>query len=209
MACGVISSVGFGAPLGLMEEGNDIGGPTQGIHDGLVMLGIVARLYPFADWIKTTSLAEYLVSSPEQESGIGTLTRFHDRLIQQLREDIRNGTAGERMDLLQRFAPRNPLYPPLDPDNIIGEILLVLLAGAGMTGTALQAPMVHLFSNPDVYDKLMRGIDDATRSGKISPSLPEYENVLDFCPSYVACIRESMRLDLSAPNVFLQLAREG
>lgn len=40
-------------------------------HDGLVLFGIMARLYPFTYWIKSTFLGKYFVASPEQDSGIG------------------------------------------------------------------------------------------------------------------------------------------
>ncbi len=68
--------------------------------------------------------------------------------------------------------------------------------------------MLHLFSNPSVYDKLMAEIDSVTRANKIS-EMPQYDEVLENCPYYVACIRESMRLNPSAPNIFPRLAPKG
>ena len=101
MAYDVISSVGFGAPFGFIEQGSDIEGLIKGFHDGLVPFGIMARLYPFTNWVKSTFLGKYLVASPEQDSGIGTLMRFRDRLIAQRYKDIEAGTTNGRTDLLQ------------------------------------------------------------------------------------------------------------
>lgn len=102
MAYDIISEVGFGAPFGFIEQGKDVGDLIQGFHDGLVPFGIMARLYPFTNWVKSTWVGDkYLVASPEQESGIGTLMRFRDKLIEQRFRDIEEGKTDGRIDLLQ------------------------------------------------------------------------------------------------------------
>jgi hypothetical protein len=103
VAYDIISEVGFGAPFGFVTEGKDVGGLIQGFHDGLVPFGIMARLYPFTNWMKSTFLGKYMVASPEQESGIGNLMRFRDRLIEKRLKDIEDGTTGGRVDLLQTY----------------------------------------------------------------------------------------------------------
>jgi cytochrome P450 len=102
MAYDIISEVGFGQPFGFIEQGQDIGGLIKGFHDGLVPFGIMARLFPFTNWVKSTWFGEkYLVASPEQDSGIGNLMRFRDKLIAQRFEDTEKGIAKGRIDLLQ------------------------------------------------------------------------------------------------------------
>ncbi|KAF2087657.1 flavonoid 3',5'-hydroxylase [Saccharata proteae CBS 121410] len=210
MAYDIISEVGFGAPFGFIEAGSDVSGLIQGFHDGLVPFGLMARLYPFTNWVKSTRFGEkYLVASSEQDSGIGTLMRFRDRLIEQRHKDIEAGATNGRIDLLQTFIDaRDDEGKPLDPEYIKAEILLVLLAGADTTGTAFQAMMIHVLSNPDVYDKLMAELDAVTRAGLLS-EMPQYMEVQDHCPYYVACLKESMRLNPSAPNIFPRLVGKG
>lgn len=101
MAYDIISEVGFGAPFGFVETGTDVGGLIKGFHDGLPAFGLMCRLHPFTSWIKLTFMNKYLVASPEQESGIGSLMRFRDQLLNQRIKDIEKGTTGGRIDLLQ------------------------------------------------------------------------------------------------------------
>jgi cytochrome P450 len=67
---------------------------------------------------------------------------------------------------------------------------------------------MHLMSHPTAYEKLMLELDNATRDGHLS-EIPQYEEVQKHCPYYIACVREAMRLNPSAPNIFLRLARKG
>lgn len=97
---------------------------------------------------------------------------------------------------------------PLEMDYIKAEILLILLAGADTTGTAFQGMMYHIMTTDGVYDKLMKEIDDATRAGHLS-AMPQYDEVLKYCPYYVAAVKEAMRLHPSAPNIFPRLVGKG
>ncbi|KAH7115925.1 cytochrome P450 [Dendryphion nanum] len=202
MAYDIISEIGFGAPFGFVKSGSDVGGLIQGFHDGLLPFGLMARLWPFTHWIKSTWLGEkYLVAKPEDDSGIGMLMRFRDKLIAERLKDLEAGKV-ERVDLLQNFLDaRTEEGKPLEMDYIKAEILLVLLAGADTTGTAFQAMMAYIMSNPKVYARLMEEIDSVTEEGKLS-AMPQYNEILQHCPYYIACVKESMRLCPSAPNIF-------
>jgi len=101
LAYDIISEIGFGEPFGFVDAESDVEGLIQGFHDGLVAFGVMARLYPFTNWVKSTFLGKYLVASPEQESGIGALMRFRDKLVLQRYEDIESGKTSGRVDLLQ------------------------------------------------------------------------------------------------------------
>lgn len=208
MAYDIISEIGFGAAFGFIEKGEDIGGLIQGFHDGLPAFGLLARLHPFTSWIKTTFLKKYLVAKPEDDSGIGVLMRFRDRLISERIDAIRTGDKIDRIDLLQTFLEaRTEDGKALDLEYIRAEVLLVLLAGADTTGTAFQALIQFLLSNPESYERMMNEIDDASAKGLIS-EIPQYNEVLEHLPFFVGCVKETMRLCPSAPNIFPRYVSE-
>jgi hypothetical protein len=195
MAYDIISEVGFGAPFGFVESESDVGGLIQGFHDGLLPFGVMARLWPFTNFVKKTPLGKYLIAKPEDDSGIGMLMRFRDKLMQQRLRDVEEGKV-DRVDLLQTFIDaRDDDGKPLDIPYIKAEILLVLLAGADTTGTAFQAMMAYIMGAP----KMMAEIDRQTRKGNLS-EMPEYDEVLRHCPYYIACVKESMRYVRSFPD---------
>uniref|UniRef100_A0A8H7N3Q3 Cytochrome P450 n=1 Tax=Bionectria ochroleuca TaxID=29856 RepID=A0A8H7N3Q3_BIOOC len=190
MAYDVISSVGFGAPVGFIEQGDDIEGLIRAFHDGM-----------------STFLGKYMVATPEQNSGIGTMMRFRDRLIEQRLKDLESGAYDGRADLLQtQVTPalfidaRDEEGKPLDLNYIKAEILLVLLAGSDTTGTSFQALMLHLFSNPEVYEKLMAEIDAATRNNKLSstPSMTRSSQVARGMELFGRFVPEGMEIAGSA-----------
>ncbi len=103
MAYDVISEIAFGAPIGFVESGTDVGGLIQGFHDGLPFFAVLSRLHPFTIWIKETWVGEkYFVAKPEHSTGIAAVMRFRDKLLAQRLKDIEAGTTGSRVDLLQK-----------------------------------------------------------------------------------------------------------
>lgn len=86
-------------------------------------------------------------------------------------------------------------------------MLLVLLAGADTTGTVFQALVHFLLTHPGAYRRMMEEIDAAMAQGLIS-AVPQYDEIIEHLPYYVACVRETLRLNPPAPNIFPRYVSE-
>ncbi|EAW12076.1 cytochrome P450 [Aspergillus clavatus NRRL 1] len=209
MAYDIISEIGFGAPFGFVEQAKDVGGLIRGFHDGLPAFGFLARLHPFTSWVKTTFLKKYLVATPQDDSGIGILMRFRDRLIDQRFRELEANKDIGRIDLLQTFIEaRTEDGSPLEIEYLKAEVLLVLLAGADTTGTVFQALIHFLLTHPAAYRRMMKEIDSVSAQGLLSDPVPQYDEITAYLPYYVACVRETLRLNPPAPNIFPRYVSE-
>ena len=82
--------------------------------------------------------------------------------------------------------------------------MLILIAGADTTGTAFQSMIYHVLTNKEVYNKLIAEIDSASTAGLIG-DVPQYKAVMEHCPYYVACVKETLRLEPSVRNIMPRL----
>ena len=100
----MIGEIGFGAPFGFIKTASDVSGMIKAFEDGAPIFGLLGRLYPFTMLIKKTWVGQkYLVAKPEDNSGWGTFMRLRDKIIDQRRRDLKAGSLGGRVDLLQTF----------------------------------------------------------------------------------------------------------
>ncbi|TGO77398.1 hypothetical protein BELL_0110g00210 [Botrytis elliptica] len=205
----VISLVGFGEAFGFVDTATDVDDLIEELHKGFFYFGIVGRMYPFVEFIKKTWLGRFLVSSEKDKGGMGFLIRWTNRIMKARQQELAEGGKDKgRVDLLQSFyEARDAQGQPLTEDHIRAECMLLFTAGADTTGTTMGAMMTYLLSNPTVYAKMVAEIDAAFDSGVLSTPVPAAAEVSKNCPYYVACVKESLRLCPSAPNIFPRLVQ--
>ena len=96
-----ISEVGFGQALGFVENGEDVGGLIQSVHDGIEIFGVLAHLYPFVEWVTSGPLGRFFTATPEMKNGMGQLMRWRDKIINARIIEIEEGKRRDRVDILQ------------------------------------------------------------------------------------------------------------
>ena len=83
-----------------------------------------------------------------------------------------------------------------------------MIAGADTTGSTFQGLMHNVLLSPGVYAKLMHEIDSAFSSGKLS-AMPQYSEVQEHCPYYIACLKETLRLHPPATTILPRVIAKG
>ena len=85
---------------------------------------------------------------------------------------------------------------------------ILIQAGADTTGTALGCTIRYLLTNPGVLQKARAELDAADAAGKLSNPI-SYEESRVNLPYFGACIKESLRLNPPAPNLFGRVVPKG
>lgn len=98
---------------------------------------------------------------------------------------------------------------PLSDMQRISHVTLLIQAGADTTGTALGSTLRFLVTNPEKKAKAMKELDDANSAGLLSTPV-KYEETRQHLPCFVACIKEALRLNPPATNLFARvIGKEG
>jgi cytochrome P450 len=84
------------------------------------------------------------------------------------------------------------------------HVTLLIQAGADTTGTALGSTLRFLALDSEKKDKAIKEIQAADQAGKLSTPV-KFEEVRIHLPYFVACIKESIRLEPPATNLFARV----
>lgn len=91
----------------------------------------------------------------------------------------------------------------LNQEEASSETLLQIVAGSDTSASTIRAVMLHLLSNPRVYNKLQTEIDQAIEMGKISSPVKEAEGKR--LPYLQAVIKEGLRIMPPASGAFFKI----
>ncbi|KAH7631608.1 cytochrome P450 [Sordaria sp. MPI-SDFR-AT-0083] len=158
--------VTFSTKFGFMEKGCDFDGTLAIADKSIDYLGICGQM-PWMDY--------WLDKNPKMTARL----KGEDKIF---RED--------RPDFLQYFIESMSTHPDVvDAKQIIGYLLLNLIAGADTTAITMRALFYYSLKDPRVWSKLQ----SAVRSADIKPGQPAPHAVARAIPYLEAVIRETIR----------------
>lgn len=97
---------------------------------------------------------------------------------------------------------------PLTPVQKRSHITLLIQAGADTTGTALGSILRFVATTPAAFARARLEIDMADQAGLLSTPI-KYEETRRHLPFFVACIKEGVRLNPPATNLFARITPKG
>ncbi|OAQ90363.1 cytochrome P450 52A11 [Purpureocillium lilacinum] len=191
----VISGVGLGRPFGMLASDSDVDQYLRSSEDGLRAAN--AALALGVSWLAHTPLVGRLIApSPRDGNGFGRMMATCFRYVDARAAD----PTDKRSDMLASFI-RNGLAG----DELRSEALEQIIAGSDTTSTGIRGALLHIITNPRVYARLQREVDEAVATG-LAPatgsggivSLAQTRQL----PYLQAVIREALRIWPPAVNIF-------
>ncbi|KAL9117459.1 MAG: hypothetical protein Q9187_006003, partial [Circinaria calcarea] len=186
LAVDIITHLCFGKPLGFMETDSDVYSFLKTIETQLPIVQHFSVFLELNDillrFMNIPWLKKLIGPSANDKTGIGMIMGISRKVVD---ERFIPG-APAKNDMLGSFIKHG-----LTAIEAETEISISLVAGSDTTATSMRATLLSIISNPPVYVRLQREIDDAIAHGAISSPILQDEAVK--LPYLQACIKEGLR----------------
>jgi cytochrome P450 len=96
----------------------------------------------------------------------------------------------------------------LTPEQSRAHVTLLIQAGADTTGTALGCILRFLLTEPEALKRARAEIESAEKAELLSRPI-QFEETRKHLPFFVACIKEGLRLNPPATNLFARVVPKG
>ncbi|RKL07790.1 hypothetical protein BFJ70_g16867 [Fusarium oxysporum] len=200
----VVGQLAMGGMIGFLQQGKDIDGIIQSIHDGFWLMANMGNLPLQMLWFNNP-LYKWFVRTLGG-TRLNAFDVFLEWLNNRVEQRMTHGLApGQRRDMLQHFIEvKDPQGLPVKKGDVMIEGVNILGAGADTTTIGILACMGTLLTHPEAKQRLVKEIDDAYMTlgleGDREISFKEAEKL----PYLSAIVCESTRLH---PSIQYQLPR--
>ncbi|KAL1594629.1 hypothetical protein SLS60_010390 [Paraconiothyrium brasiliense] len=159
----VISDIGFGQAFGDLANDSDMNSyieSTDAVMASMTFL-LASGMLRILQW---PPIARLIGPNEKSKSGFGKSMATARRLI----DDRLKSETDSRTDMLAAFMRHG-----LTREDLFTEAWLQIIAGSETTATSIRGTMLYVISNPRVYAKLQREIDDTVAKGLAPGVVPD------------------------------------
>ncbi|QIW98805.1 hypothetical protein AMS68_004323 [Peltaster fructicola] len=178
----VLTQIGFGKALGFLTKNEDIFCLIQNTKQALPVLELACH-HPTIRRLLHHPLLASLQPKATDKTGLGAVLGH----AQQTVNDRLDGTDTYK-DMLGSFMKHG-----LSRVEMQSESVLLMIAGADSTATALRNTILYTISNPIVYSRLIKEIDETVAAGKASTPVITLAEAQDL-PYLRAVVMEGLRM---------------
>ncbi|KAH9862409.1 hypothetical protein J1614_011064 [Plenodomus biglobosus] len=208
-AADIMSMISFTNAFGCVKNQRDEKEILSNWRKGLDFFGFVSRCRFFREQIvKLPVVGLWFLPSMSNESGMGWLMCEADRQVSTREKQNAEKPFDGKPDFMHCLDARYSDGTPLTPVQKRAHVTLLIQAGADTTGTALGSILRFMVLNKSAYARAQAEIDAAAKAGRLSNPI-QYEETRQHLPFFVACIKEGLRLNPPATNLFARLAPKG
>jgi len=190
----VISTVGLGQAFGMLANDTDlfdfIKSTEEGLRIATAALALGVSFLTQLPWI-----GPLIAPSARDSNGFGKMMATCYRYV----NERASKPTDAKSDMLASFI-RNGI----SGDELRSEALEQVIAGSDTTAAAIRGSLLHIMTNPRVYIKLQREIDDAVELGnapQIGTGIVSNTQAKQL-PYLQAVIREALRVWPPVLNIF-------
>lgn len=188
----VISSVGLGSNFGMLENDRDVDNYLSSLEEGLA-IGNTALAMGFSWLTQAPFIGKFVAASPKDNNGFGKMMAACFKIV----DGRAASTTDKRSDMLASFIRHG-----LSGEELRSEALEQILAGSDTTAGAIRGSLLHIMTNPRVYNKLQREIDDSISTGLVPSEGIITTSQAKQLPFLQAVIREALRVWPPVANIF-------
>ncbi|KAF2475031.1 cytochrome P450 [Lindgomyces ingoldianus] len=209
-AADIMSMISFTEPFGCVDNQRDEKDILSNWRKGLDFFGFVGRFRFFREKIiKLPVVGLWFLPAISNDSGMGWLMCEADRQVSNRERQNAEKPFDGKPDFMQHcLDARYSDGSPLSPTQKRAHVTLLIQAGADTTGTALGSILRFLVTNKDAFHRAREEIDAADNAGLLSTPIL-YEETRQHLPFFAACIKEGLRLNPPATNLFARVAPVG
>ncbi|KAI1153687.1 cytochrome P450 [Nemania diffusa] len=154
----VVGQLAMGSMIGFLEQGRDVNGIIQSVHDGFWFMANLGN-FPLQSYWINNPVSMFLAKHLGGRS-INAVNIFMDWLERQVDERMRNGLCGARRDMLQHFIEAKDLNGnPVTKGDVLTEASNIL--GVDTTSVGILAIIGTVISNSRVMRNLQQELDQA------------------------------------------------
>ncbi|PSN69465.1 cytochrome P450 [Corynespora cassiicola Philippines] len=188
----VISELAFGKAFGYMENDGDVYDYLKITKSFIPVMMVMANVPSLADLLQTRFLRG-LLPSESDKLGFGAFIGVAKKVVAE-----RFGPdAKSHRDMLGSFIRHG-----LSQEEASGEALLQVVAGSDTSAGTLRSVMLNALTNPTIYMRLRKEIDQGIAMDKISSPITDAE--ARQLPYLQACIKEGLRIMPPASGAFFK-----